>query len=471
MKKKTVLMILLCALELALWVGVLVVQKKVGQPWAGIIGFAALGVLLLITFLRRRKSEKEQEEEFDEEEEKAAKAARAEDAPEPEQPEKLPFLLALHGLSGKIYQVFSTARKYHFVHVGGELSGIHEEKLLDSAPNDSLMAELPGKNFSLDKAEVQRIALNMRRSASTQIPNSGTITFYGPKKRSFVLLGEAAPEQIEAFFADVNGRVETNQKTLDRRTRKEERDRAVGAWNKERQDPATFRTLRTVTTVLLVIGAGSTLAFMFIGRPYALWSILCMVCFFASVALGLLFPAYFSLNYTSGDSMKRTGAKCISLMGPLMASGFGPTLRTILDFNFVPGWIGYAAGAALSVVLVVLFALRLRELKGRFGMILAVWFILLFVAIGIPGQLNGLLDFKEPDYKTVDVVEMHISTGSRSPDRYICKVRLPDGTEMELSVAKETYEQTRVGDKGVMAICHGGLGMSYAEFASFEQLG
>ena len=464
MKKRTVMMLLIALLEIALWIGFLVVQKRVGQPWSGVMAFVAVGGMLLFTFLTRRKSENAQEAEFDEAEEAAARADKLGDLPETEEEEKLSCILVLHGLSGKIYQVFSTPRKYHFVHVGGELSGVDGEKLLDSAPTDSLMAELPGKNFSLDKSEVQKITLNLRRSASTQIPNSGTVSFFTPKKRSYVLLGEASPEQICAFFSDVGDRVENNQKTLDRRTRSEERDQAVGTWNRERQDPAVFRTLRTVTRVLTVAGAVSTLAFIFLARPYVLWSILCVACFTAAVVLGLVFPAYYSLNYSSSDSMKRTGAKCINLLGPLLASGFGPTLRSLMDFNFIPEWLPYAAAGVLSVVLAVLFALRLRELKGRIWLILAVWFLLLISCVGIPAQVNSLLDFRDPAVETVRVVDMHVSTSSRGPDSYICTVRRSDGTELDLKVGPETYEKTRVGDQGPMAVFHGGLGMPYAAF-------
>ena len=460
-KNNNILDLIFTVVYVLSYAGIRLIRK---QPWPGILAALWLGTGLLYIFWKRRRQEKRSTGKGNEIPE-TADADQEDSVLNVPAGQPVPFLLMMQNINSRIYQVFSTPGRLMFVHVGNELAGVDPEKLREDIPDAAAMAASE-KNFVLERQQIEKIELKLRRTASTNYPNSGTAAISGDKKRTYVILNELAPDQIRGFFADMGQRVSVDQKSMDRRTKKEERDREVSRWNGERQDPETFKKLKTATTVLMIAGAVCSIAFLFIGNPYILWSTLCLLCFAAVVALGLIFPQYYTLMRDSRKAAGDTGVKSINLLGPLMASGAGMTMRMLLDFNFLPWWSGYAAGGILSVLLIAAFAWRLRELHGRIGLIIASWFLVLICCIGVPAQINSLLDFREPDYQPVTVIDHHISQGSRGPDWYYVTIRTEDGTEMDLKVGKYTYLKARAGYRGTMIVFQGALGIPYAEYES-----
>ena len=109
---------------------------------------------------------------------------------------------------------------------------------------------------------------------------------------------------------------------------------------------------------------------------------------------------------------------------------------------------------------------------------------MLVSCLGIPAQLNALLDFHAPEMIPVKIVDKHISKSSRGPDFYVLiskSSRGPDfyvltvmpeeGKNEELHTAQEIYEDTEIGDSGYMAVFRGALSMPYAEFVPENEFG
>lgn len=456
MKKRRILMyILFAAGNVLIWLS-LYLQRTLGNPWDKLSLFLGLGLLLLTALASRLRADREQTEAFEKEE--AAKeaerftAAEGESAPD--------YLLLFHNPTSRIYQVFCAERAVLFHQVGGELRGIQEEKLLAKCPAPEELMSLPGKNFAIEKKDIEKLVFSTRRATSTPLPNFGVLRLYAPKRHSYILLQELSERELRQFFRSLGPRFCLDQKAQVRR----ETDLSLGREKKTRQDPARFRRLYILSVILLILGTVSTLGFLFLGKPYRLWSCLCLACYMAAVVLGLVFPDYFSLLRDNRESMRETKAKSIGLLGPLMASGFGPTLRSLLVFNFIPEWSVYVAGLILSLILTALFFWRLRELRGRIAALLGAWFLLLVSSLGVPAQLNALLDVHDPELIPVTIVDKHISKGSRGPDRYVLTVVSEEGEEQNLDTAREIYEEAEIGDGGSMALFRGALAMPYAEF-------
>ncbi len=459
MKKRRRVLILLYTLAAILVYGSLVLRRTVGQPWASAAALLGVGLMLLSTLVAKLRTDKEESEEY-EQEEKAEAARRADPRSAAEEEQAPDFLLLFHNPTSRIYQVFRAERAYLFHQVGGELRGIKEEWLLDHCPTDEEFAALPGKNFRVELNSVGQAVLRLGRSALTNLDNCGAVSLYSPKKSNYILLGELTEKELRGFFRDLGPRLRADEKKQNRRRE----DLAFGRERKARQDPAIYRRLYLASIVLLALGALSSVCFLLLGRPYALWAVLCLVCWAAAVTLGLVFPDYFSLMRNSKESIRDTGARSIGLIGPIMASAFGLLMRSLLDFNFIPFWSVYLAGGILSLLLLALFVWRMRELRGRVVAILASWFLLFAFSIGVPAQLNALLDFREPEIASATVVDKHISSGSRGPDIYVLKVELRDGTTQELHVSRTLYEETRIGEQGSVAVFQGALFMPYAEY-------
>ena len=464
-KRKTLFYLSNIAALILMWLS-LYLQRTVGRPWSTISFFLGFGIFLLASLVIRLRKEKEQVEAFDREQEASAgisadpfSAAEEEDAP--------PSLLLFHNPSGRIYQVFCDERAFLFYQVGGELLGITAEKLLDHCPSPGEFDALPGKNFRVEKGSVDQAVFSPKTVTTTPIPSFGLISLYSPKRRNYILLDQLSTQQVLRFFRDLGPRIKLDQKALD----KHEEDLSIGRQKKAQQDPACYRRLYIASIVLLVLGAVSSLGFLFISRPYELWAGLCLLCYTAVVTLALVFPDYFSLIRSNSESMRETGAKSIGMIGPMVASGIGLVLRSLLDFNFIPFWSIYLAGLIFSVLLTVLFFWRFQEIRRRFVTLLSAWFLLLVFSLGVPAQLNALLDFQDPRIVPVEVVDKHISHSSRGPDLYVLTVRLSDGPDQDLNTRRGIYNDTEIGDEGSMAVFSGAIHMPYVEFIPNSEKG
>lgn len=218
---------------------------------------------------------------------------------------------------------------------------------------------------------------------------------------------------------------------------------------------AKLRQLRT--GLMIAIGA-IALPWLFLDVPYKLFSALSLLPFPIILATICLFPDDISLD----EKMSRKTGGSVEFLMPLVFSGFAPALRTLLDFNFLT-WKPLLLYAGILLVLVaVLLLVFYQELRQRIGMFLGTLFLCIFFCFGSIGQLNYLLDTSEPQRHPATITDMHISTGSKSPDRYVLTVITLSGTEMELQTSKEHYNSLSVGDHVTVYIKEGGLGIPYA---------
>ena len=461
MKKKVLLWIPLL-LFLLMTVVTALVYRYFGQPWAGICAFVTYGGYMLHSLLTRKKRQQEQDEELQQLEKELAELAEEEEPlfAEVGDDGKLPFLMMHHSFNARYYQVFRSAKEYRFVHVGNEFKGIDPERMLEECPGEKQLAQMKN-SFSIRKEDVRRFTVAIKKSAmATPLPTSGVVTFYAPKKMRYDLLFEVTPQQAEQFFSDLRDRTEKKEKAYHRQKAKAEGNMSLGQWRKENQDPGTFKLLKKLTLALTVAGAALSLAFYFLPVPYKLTAWVLVVLGLTALLLPLIFPAYYSLWRTSEEAKQAEGADAIGWMGPALACNAGLMLRGLIDFNFLDLWKVFAFGGVLAVAMMVAYTLRCRELRWRVGVILGLLFMLFIFCMGLPAQLNFLLDTSEPILEEKTVMDMHISASSKGPDSYYCTVDL-QGREVDIDVGKEAYSVIKVGDTVVVAVRKGALGMAY----------
>ena len=139
-----------------------------------------------------------------------------------------------------------------------------------------------------------------------------------------------------------------------------------------------------------------------------------------------------------------------------------PCLRLLFDFNILdwPRLLVFAA-VLLAAAFCALYFFN-QPLRKKIGSLFVAVFLCAFFAVGAVGQLNYLLDFSQPQSKTAQITDMHISTSSKSPDRYTLTVCTNEGIEMDLQVSKADYQALKIGDSVTVFILSGGLGIPYA---------
>ena len=342
-------------------------------------------------------------------------------------------IVVLNELSGRVYQlVYKNGRLYGYW-IGREVKGIDETKLQTKTKR----FQTPSPQFIYRRGEIRSVKESPYRNQAAFTLRAQNHTY------RFVPFWISSEEEMYTFFQQFS------PDTLPKRTNK----KPVSKPQKSRR--AKLRQLRTA--LMIAIGA-IALPWLFLDVPYKLFSALSLLPFPIILATICLFPDDVSLD----ENMRQKTGGSVEFFMPLVFSGFAPALRTLLDFNIL-AWKPLLIYAGILLVLVaVLLLVFYQELRQRIGMFLGILFLCIFFCFGSIGQLNYLLDTSAPQRQSATITDMHISTGSKSPDRYVLTVITLSGTEMELQTSKEHYNALSIGDNVTVYIKEGGLGISYA---------
>jgi len=223
--------------------------------------------------------------------------------------------------------------------------------------------------------------------------------------------------------------------------------------------------LKQVRMGLMIAICAIALPWLFLDVPYKLFSVLSLLPFPIILTLVCLFPDEITMDE---KMVEKTGGN-VEFVMPWMASVFAPALRTLSDFNFLTWKPLLILSVLLLVVIAVLLLVFREDLRRRIGYLLCILLITSFFCFGAIGQVNYLVDTSEATRQDAVITDMHISTSSKGPDRYILTVITDSGEEMDLMVAKEEYQALSVGGSVTVSIKNGGLGIPYAGAGRMEE--
>ena len=338
-------------------------------------------------------------------------------------------VVAMNEFSGRIYQLFRRAGQISGYRVGGELRGIDPDKLR-AAPTDT-----PDFTYGLDEIRKIRSKPHGRYGICITFRAGGHTYYFVPT----ALTDETALEDFFRPFApDAIPEKQTPQPVT--QTQQQRRD-----------------MLSKIRIGLLVAIALINLPWLFLKVPYKLFAALALIPCPAILVLSCLFPEDISLDEKKKDANGR-----VEFLSPMIFSGMVPCLRLLFDFNILD-WprLLIIAAALLAAIFFALFFFN-APLRKKIGSLITAVFLCAFFAVGAVGQLNYLLDFSQPQSETAQISDMHVSTSSKGPDRYILTVSTNDGSEMDLQVSMDDYQALKIGDPVTVFILPGGLGIPYA---------
>lgn len=467
MKKHPVLWrtILFGGLELVMMALMIFAQTRMEDPWKGVLQLVVLLGMALGWFFFNRKAEKEEEERFDQEMEVQNEGLGYDETLSDDAYKPVPYLFLLHSASGSIYQLLRGQNQYHFIKVGGELSGIREERILEHFTSDVQIQELDTKHFSVNKAEIVQFQFEPKHCVSTQLPNCGTVTFVAPKKKRYILLDdELSPEKVETFFYDLKDRMVIDTQKREKQKMNAEQEQQIGAWRRGRQNSETFKKLKALQTALVIISIVAALNLLIFALPsYEISVLICLFCYVVAFVLTLVFPAYVSLVKTSAESIKNNRAKCISMLAPFLISGAALMLSCFRNFNFL-SWERLALiTVGVGIVLTAILVCFTREVKKKIIEQFSLFFVLSLFSVGVVGELNYLLDFRTAFIEDATIVDKYVSSGSKSADEERFVVKTESGEEWELAVSTELYDALETGDDVDVLTCQGAFGIPYAD--------
>ena len=216
-------------------------------------------------------------------------------------------------------------------------------------------------------------------------------------------------------------------------------------------DPSVIRKVSLWTNVLCM---GIPCWFFFLKEPYRLMAALSVLCQIVPVVLVAVYPESFTI--LEGGKQGTQDRKPGNLMGAFLVPGFALALRTLDDFTYFDGALWHLALIAFLLWLPMVGALALRSHRIRLNLweCVSLGAILLLLNLGMAGQLNCFLDTAPVKSQTVEVVDMHLSQGSKFTS-YYCTVILADGESVDIQVPGRIYRQIEAGD-GICIEDHAG---------------
>ena len=458
-------------LEFVFLIGGVALARFLERPFSGIA--VGLGLLLGcgIAYLAKHKREKLGEDiELDDDDIDEFDDDFEDDFDIGETPEST--LLIMGYPNDRIYVVFDVGTQYYLYPVGNEAFGIKPDKLPDGVPTYSQMMDTK-KSLIIDKSSISEFSLEMKTCISTPLPSCAAlhITTNGSKKK-FIVLGDGEERDILGFFSDIAARrtalTEGQSRRGERRTSRKEADLEFGRELAERRDESKLKKYKTIGTVLTVIAAIVAVGTLFFCEPYEVWIGLCYIVFAIALILIIFKSNYYSFVYNRSESMKKYGVELYSLLGALMLPMGALLLRTALDITFVSWTKILIYTAVTAVVLTVLICLGSKEVRRKIGNILIVFLFMAMFSMGIPGEINYILDDYYPA-QTVkcEISDKHISKSSKGPDEYYITVDR-EGEDFDVGIAPEEYEELSIGDKVTVGYYDGALGIEYALLWSLD---
>lgn len=362
--------------------------------------------------------------------------------------------------SGAIYTVVRDSQKFLFMKIGGEIRGVTVEDLPEPKMySEPVLREMGIRYFYLYREELSGYIYNEKTSVSTNWNNCGTLRLCGKKKKTYVILDSLEPSQIAKFMAGVPDI--TPDRVIIRNRRVQAQTKSEKSWLEVEQDPERMKKLKVFSRIFFLCCYATAALFLFVARPYKLFSILCLIGIFACLSLGIRFPAYFSMLESEKDAVKRGVKPRIFVGMPFMMLMTTAMLRTVIDFSYI-SWTGMIiwtgiVGGAIALIL----GLHLEERKNRKLDFRALVLLVLFWSMGIVGQINYLTDFSKPSIYYTEVVDQHVSHGKTTS--YYCTVLLENGEEFDIQVNREMYQRNGTGNWVKTQTYSGGLGIAYIE--------
>ena len=333
---------------------------------------------------------------------------------------------------GGIYQVINGRDTYYFIRVGGELTGIDYELLKKDFSDESGFLTNK-KDYSIDKKDITTVSINEKHSANCPFPQSGklSISTRSGRRKSFVIIDSIDSHRIGDFFG-------TDVKTKHNPSYSASSEKPLSE-----SDKLILPKLKQICLVLNVLAIITTAVFLFVDFNYKLMSAICLL--IPIIILVLYFKYNSILSLEDEKAGKKYSKNKIRIELPLISPSLGLGLRSLLDFNFTEYGMFFFWSVLIFAVALLAFFLFTTEYKTKKSAIWVIAISMLFYAPSATAQVNYLLDFSKPVISSSPVINKHIDTSSKGPDKYILTVNLKNGKQCDLKVSKTYYDKVEPG--------------------------
>ena len=336
--------------------------------------------------------------------------------------------------AGNTYMLLKSPTRFHLVRTDG-LSVNRKNRLMRLYPCGNDMLKAMEIHFSAFRSE------SLRRVVLTGGKRGDFLQFWaGTSVQEYTLRKDYSEDELNGFFC-------AQQRTW----------RRAPKW--EGLPPELIRRITWWTNGLSI---ACSVWFWLFAVPYRLMAAACILCHIISIILVAACPESFTL-LESAERHKHKRQQRGCLLAAFAAPGFALALRALTDFTY-PGnesfWQLALAAFAIWIPVAALLILKATQLRENMPEFIALLVMLLFLNLGTAGHLNYLLDFDMPQCHTLEVVDKHVDSGSKSTSYYVTVI-FPDGEELELSVSGGKYRDVAVGERVLVKEWDGAFGIHF----------
>ena len=343
------------------------------------------------------------------------------------------------------FLVFRLGADFHIIDINEALTREKRFVVLESGCTPIEMQEMGLSGTTIARSDLTAITVTGCG------PLDDVIFYLGKKQMSYRFAMAYEQKKVNDFFRGIP-RVQYKTRY---------RFRSGLDWRAREQDLKLLPKFSRIGTAYNILCCGVTVGMLIREwRLFALWFWVALALVAMGVYLNAAYPLYFAFYWYKGDDNRRGKGKASHIGFGLFVVLMAAVLRApyvVLDWQklIVPALV---LGAIFGIGLY--FLCRECREDGP-GWLLTILLTVVISGVVLIPHVNHILG-PETEPQSASVVSKHSSSTRRGGRRYYVTVRLRDGTDCDMQVNYQDYQDAEHGDTWEVQVGEGFFGIEYA---------
>lgn len=342
------------------------------------------------------------------------------------------------------FLVFRLGADFHIIDINEALTREKRFAILESGCTPAKMQEMGLSGTTIARSDLTAITVTGCG------PQDDVIFYMGKKQMSYRFAMAYEQNRVDDFFRGIPRK---QYKTRYRFRRGLD-------WRAREQDLNLLPKFSRIGTAYNILCCGVTVGMLIREwRLFALWFWVVLALVALGVYLNAAYPLYFAFYWYKGDDNRRGKGKASHIGFGLFVVLMAAVLRNpyvVLDWQklIVPALV---LGAVFGIGLY--FLCRECREDGP-GWLLTILLTVVVSGVVLIPHVNHILG-PETEPQSASVVSKHSSSTRRGGRRYYVTVRLRDGTDCDMQVNYQDYQDAEHGDTWEVQVGEGFFGIEY----------
>ena len=343
------------------------------------------------------------------------------------------------------FLVFRLGADFHIIDINEALTKEKRFAVLESGCTPEKMQEMGLSGTTIARSDLTAVTVTGCG------PQDDVIFYLGKKQMSYRFAMAYEQKKVDDFFRGIP-RVQYKTRY---------RFRSGLDWRAREQDLKLLPKFSRIGTAYNILCCGVTVGMLIREwRLFALWFWVALALVALGVYLNAAYPLYFAFYWYKGDDNRRGKGKASYIGFGLFVVLMAAVLRApyvVLDWQklIVPALV---LGAIFGIGLY--FLCRECREDGP-GWLLTILLTVVVSGVVLIPHVNHILG-PETEPQSASVVSKHSSSARRGGRRYYVTVRLRDGTDCDMQVSYQDYQDAEHGDTWEVQVGEGFFGIEYA---------